>query len=102
MNALILYTLSILCNTLSLATIPITSNILYNTAMITAKNLRAIRAIRGYSQADLANLAGVSVPSIAEFETGRRDIRASTIAKLCRALGVQVTYKIDDTEITGP
>lgn len=38
----------------------------------------------------------------ATFEAGKSDMRASTIAKLCEALGVTVTYKIDGTEISGP
>lgn len=71
-------------------------------SMITGKTLRAIRAIRGITQADLAERAGISPTAIAEFETGKRDIRASTIAKLCEALDVEVTYKVDGTTISGP
>lgn len=70
--------------------------------MITGKTLRAIRSLRGVTQADLAVKAGISPTAIAEFETGKRDIRASTIAKLCEALGVEVTYKVDGTTISGP
>jgi hypothetical protein len=29
-------------------------------------------------------------------------MRASTIVKLCEALGVTVVYRVGDTEITGP
>jgi len=54
------------------------------------------------SQTELASIAGTSPVSIANFESGKSDMRASTIAKLCAALGVTVTYKIDDTEISGP
>lgn len=32
----------------------------------------------------------------------RRDLRADTIRKLCEALGVQVRYIVDGTEISGP
>lgn len=71
-------------------------------AMITGPKLRAIRALRGLTQAELAAAAGISPTAIAEFETGKRDIRASTVAKLCEALGVSVTYKVDGTEISGP
>jgi len=72
------------------------------TVMLTGPKLRAIRHLRGMSQTDLAHLAGTSPVSIANFESGKSDMRASTIAKLCKALGVTVTYKIDDTEISGP
>lgn len=70
--------------------------------MITGPKLRAIRALRGMTQAELAARAGVTQAAIAAFEMGRRDLRGSTIRKLCDALGVQVIYRVDGTEITGP
>lgn len=70
--------------------------------MLTGQKLRAIRALRGMTQADLAQAAGCSPTAIAEYETGKRELRSGTIRKLCDALGVQVTYKVDGTEITGP
>lgn len=70
--------------------------------MLTGSKLRAIRALRGITQADLAEKAGISQTAVAEFEKDKRDLRTSTVVKLCEALGVQVTYKIDGTEITGP
>jgi len=70
--------------------------------MLTGQKLRAIRHLRGWSQSELAERAGLSPVSIATFESGKSDMRASTIAKLCEAMGVTVTYKIDDTEISGP
>ena len=70
--------------------------------MLTGQKLRAIRHLRGMSQTELSHIAGTSPVSIANFESGKSDMRASTITKLCKALGVTVTYKIDDTEISGP
>ena len=70
--------------------------------MLTGSKLRAIRALRGITQADLAAKAGISQTAVAEFEKDKRDLRTSTVVKLCEALGVQVTYKVDSTEITGP
>lgn len=73
------------------------------TVLITPSKLRAIRALLGISQAELAHRAGVSVVSVATFEAGRSDMKASTIAKLCEAMGVTVLYRLQDgTEITGP
>lgn len=71
-------------------------------SMLTGKKLRAIRALKGVSQAKLAADSGVSAVAIAEYETGKRDMRADNIRKLCDALGVEVVYKVDGTEITGP
>ena len=70
--------------------------------MLTGEKLRAIRAIRNMTQAQLAMKAGVSPTAIAEYEQDKRDLRADTIRKLCEALGVQVRYIVDGTEITGP
>lgn len=54
------------------------------------------------TQAELAHKAQVSQTAIAEYETNKRDIRTDTVRRLCEALGVQVKYIIDGTEITGP
>lgn len=70
--------------------------------MLTGQKLKAIRALRGVTQAELADLAGVSPTAIAEYERGKRDLRADTIRKLCDALGVTVTYQVDGTTISGP
>jgi len=71
-------------------------------AMLTGSKLRAIRSLRGVTQAQLASAAGVSPTAIAEYETGKRDLRADTIRKLCEAMNVQVRYIVDGTEISGP
>lgn len=70
--------------------------------MLTGPKLRAIRALRGITQAELAERAGITQTAVAEYEQGKRDMRGATIRKLCEALGVQVKYIIDGTEITGP
>lgn len=71
-------------------------------SMLTGAKLRMIRALRNMSQAELADRAKVSPTAIAEFEQDKRDLRADTIRKLCDALGVQVKYIVDGTEISGP
>lgn len=70
--------------------------------MLTGSKLRAIRALRGITQAELAAKAGISQTAIAEYERDKRDLRSNTIRKLCEALGVKVTYTVDGTEISGP
>ena len=67
--------------------------------MITGKTLRAIRAIHGISQAELADRAGISPTAIAEFETGKRDVRTRTVGKLFEVLGVEVTFRVGGTTI---
>ena len=70
--------------------------------MLSGQKLRAIRALRGITQADLAEKAGISQTAIAEYEKDKRELRTDTVRKLCEALGVKVTYSVDGTEITGP
>ena len=71
-------------------------------AMLTGPKLKAIRALKGMTQAELAHRAGVSPVTVATFESGKSDLRASTVLKLCVALGVTVVYRVDGTEISGP
>jgi transcriptional regulator with XRE-family HTH domain len=55
--------------------------------MIEASQVRAARALIGWSQADLAEAAGVSVSLVDRFETGQPDsIAAETVAKMRAAL----------------
>lgn len=70
--------------------------------MLTGSTLRAIRALRGITQLDLAAKAGISPTAIAEFERGKRSIRTDTVIKLCEALRVKVAYTIDGTVISEP
>lgn len=71
-------------------------------AVITGPKLKAIRALRGMTQAELAHIAGISPVTIATFEAGKSHLRTDTVMKLCEALGVKVSYHVDGTEITGP
>lgn len=71
------------------------------TPMLTGNKLKAIRALRGMTQAELAAAANLSVTAIREYELGKRDLRAGSIRKLCEALDVQVTYSVDGMVING-
>lgn len=62
--------------------------------MLTGSKLRAIRAAWGITQAELAQLSGVSPTAIAEFEKNKRELRTDTVRKLCKTLGVVVTYSV--------
>lgn len=70
--------------------------------MLTGQKLKAIRALRGMTQAELSAASGVSPTAIAEYERDKRDLRTDTVRKLCDALGVTVTYTVDGTTISGP
>ena len=59
----------------------------YASAMITAGQIRAARALIGWKQVDLAKGSGVSEISIKNIERGATDARGSTLA------AVQAAFK---------
>jgi len=56
-----------------------------------AKRLQQLRALRGLSQRDLAQRAGISREYIARLETARQDPTLRTLEKLAKALRVRVS-----------
>ena len=67
--------------------------------MKTPEKLREARLNRGYSQLELAELAGVSQASIAMIETGaRKNPHPRTLRKLAGALDIAVRDLRDDPE----
>ncbi len=68
---------------------PDSGNILTNVEggpMITARQIRAARALLGWSQQQLADKAIVSVNALARLERGKVDPRLSTLAAVEKAL----------------
>jgi transcriptional regulator with XRE-family HTH domain len=62
--------------------------------LITTRQVKAARALLGWSQADLANHSGVSEPTIARLESaegelGGREGTADKIRKSIEAAGIQ-------------
>lgn len=56
----------------------------------TGDRVRELRRRKALTQAELAEVAGVSVDTIVKLENGRHDPRPKTIRKLARALDVPV------------
>jgi transcriptional regulator with XRE-family HTH domain len=52
--------------------------------------VKRLRRLKGLSQVELAELAGVSAYTVTEIETGHREPRGSTLRKLAAALDVEV------------
>lgn len=62
--------------------------------MITAKQIKAARALVGWKQSDLAEASGLAEVTIRVLEQGRGDPRLSTLQKIEAAfvkVGVRVT-----------
>lgn len=52
------------------------------------EGLRRLRADRGWSQTQLARVAGVTPAAISQAESGRRGLSLDTLVPLCESLGV--------------
>lgn len=64
--------------------------------MLTPTQLRAARALVGWTRAILAKHSGVAVPTITGFELQGADSKISTLQKLRRALEAAGVEFIDD------
>lgn len=52
----------------------------------------------GLTQAELANLVELSLPTIARIESGESDPKSKDLAKLSFALGTSVSYLVGETD----
>lgn len=71
-------------------------------AHMDGQTLRALRHKAGLTQTQLAEAAFVGVNTLAGCEVGKRELRADTMRKVCKTLGVTVTYTMGDLVITQP
>ena len=63
-----------------------------------AKNLRALRAYNGTSQAQLAEKSGVSIAQIKRIELSKTDTTVMMLNKIAAALGVKTTRLIKENK----
>lgn len=64
--------------------------------MITPDQIRAARALKGWSQTDLAERTGLAVPTIANIEISKQEPGVKTIDKIVRAFDVNGIEFIGD------
>ena len=55
------------------------------------------RKVLGISQQDLAEMSGVSLPTIKDIERGVANPSLSTISKLLDVLGLEIQYHVRQT-----
>lgn len=63
-----------------------------------AATVRELRKKHGISQGELAQIAGVSLPSISRFERGKDTIRLDVLMKMLDALGYRLEIKTKDRD----
>lgn len=69
----------------------------FRSPMISGRQIRAARALLGWSQQELADLAIVSANALARLERGQVDTRSSTVERIERALqkaGIEFLHPI--------
>jgi transcriptional regulator with XRE-family HTH domain len=72
--------------------------------MITAAQMRAARALLGIDQKTLAELAGLSVPTVQRMEASQGNVRGvvDSLTKVVDALNLAGVELIADGSISGP
>jgi transcriptional regulator with XRE-family HTH domain len=61
---------------------------------LTPAQAKAARVLLGWSQTDLAKASGLGLSTVYDFENGRREVAAESVAKIRKALekaGVEFT-----------
>jgi transcriptional regulator with XRE-family HTH domain len=64
---------------------------------VTGAQFKAIRALRGMTQQELAKKSGITQASISSFEAGTHEIRTDTLRKICKALDVEISYIVGNS-----
>ena len=65
------------------------------------ENLQRLRKAAGLSQSQLANMTGLNVQVLQQYERGARDLNGAklvTLLKICNALGCRLADIITDEE----
>ena len=56
--------------------------------------IKARRKVLGISQQDLAEMSGISLPTVKDIERGLANPSLSTISKLLDVLGMEMVYRV--------
>ncbi|WP_170000321.1 XRE family transcriptional regulator [Campylobacter sp. RM9328] len=67
-----------------------------------SENIRAFRANKDWTQADLAKFSGVSIETIKRYENGKTNPTTDNLSKIAEALGVKVKNLYDDLSLSVP
>ena len=62
--------------------------------------IRRLRTERGYTQESLAERLGIAKSMVSYYENDRVDLKRSTLEDVARALGVSVTFLLEENDET--
>jgi len=74
----------------TIAQTAMTENLKKKTNKSVGKNIRTLRHQRGWSQEDVANRLGISIPAFSKIETGVTDINLSRLEQIANIYEVNV------------
>ncbi|RWR09262.1 helix-turn-helix domain-containing protein [Paenirhodobacter populi] len=64
--------------------------------------LRQARLARGLNLHELARLTGISAPALSLIETGKRDLRLTTLSRIAAALRLPLPALLESEPAPGP
>jgi transcriptional regulator with XRE-family HTH domain len=70
----------------------------HDLAYIIRRNVRAERARRSWRQADLAEQMGWTTAVVSDLETGRRNVWATDLPRLCAAFDISLAKLLDGAD----
>src|ERR1700743_2131965 len=86
-----------------MSTIVMIDNLKKKTNKSVGRNIRTIRHQRSWSQEDVANRLGISIPAFSKIETGGTDINLSRLEQIANIYEVNVVNLLaDDLEDAEP
>ena len=69
-----------------------TESVKKKTNKFVGKNIRTLRHQRGWSQEDVANRLGISIPAFSKIETGVTDINLSRLEQIANIYEINVVH----------
>jgi len=64
------------------------------------EKVKYVRELRGFSQTDLAKMAGLSAPFISQIENGKKRPATEALEKLAKALNTNTWFFMDDNALS--
>lgn len=64
--------------------------------------IRAARETSGLNLHELARLSGISAPALSRIETGKRDLRVTSLYRIAEALRIKAGDLLDDPPVEKP
>ncbi len=68
-------------------------------SMTLNERLKALRTAKGIGQAEVAAIADVAIPTVSEWESGKKNPKRENLVKLAEYYGVTLDYIVQGIEV---